>query len=786
MKTRTRPPLDLKEDGDVITPDLQTADTATLPDTVTETAPATAPEPQESLPAPAARPRSDNSAKAAYPLAVVAALLWIGGVASYAAYEVGGGRLDLEPVNIALLALIAAAPAGLVLVVAHLARQAAALAAEARRARDMVDALVLPTSVAARESGQVLIGLRSDIDESASAAERARNEIIALRAAMDEETRRLNEAADLAQRTARRLADQLSKERVEMTDLGKRLEGQTQDVVDTIERQARMVADASDLAQTQLREAEAALAARAADLATAAGEAQDAARAASDDLARQTMRLETAGSGVADQIRSVEEGLSEQRAALVQAAFGLRRDQEDFSAQVETQRAQLAEALAHTRVAGGELGESAAQSAKALQDLAEAAADQVKALGELAENEAKTFDARTREALDRFEDLAAQARQDAAQQTEQSLASLNESLAQTRAAADAAVVEARERIERLSEAVFAAGQAADSTAEQRLAATNRIIEETAGMGEAAGRRIADRLEASITDARAALADIEGALDDIDSRVARLPEQAKARIDEIRETVEASLQAVGEATRRAAEETQAVDAAFQDRVRKNYDMLSEAVRLMGVVSGEGLSQASRREPAPAPADPAPQEGFGLRGRLKLAPTGKDEEVRRVFEPAAAQPEAPTEKLSWKDLLAGAAEPSETGADEGPPAAEDKDLTQRLTASILDLGVDPGALLPRARVEEAAEALGSGSPDRARQIVRRVAPAAVRRISRRVLTDRELRAEAERFVRHYDRSIAQAVRAGDSQAVGHLLVSEPGRTYLLLEAAVGDLA
>ena len=93
-----------------------------------------------------------------------------------------------------------------------------------------------------------------------------------------------------------------------------------------------MVVDASDLAQTQLREAEAALAARAADMASAAGEAQDAARSAADDLARQTIRLETAGSGVADQIRAVEEGLSEQRAALVQSAFGLRRDQEDFSA----------------------------------------------------------------------------------------------------------------------------------------------------------------------------------------------------------------------------------------------------------------------------------------------------------------------------------------------------------------------------------------------------------------------------------------------------------------------
>ena len=69
---------------------------------------------------------------------------------------------------------------------------------------------------------------------------------------------------------------------------------------------------------------------------------------------------------------------------------------------------------------------------------------------------------------------------------------------------------------------------------------------------------------------------------------------------------------------------------------------------------------------------------------------------------------------------------------------------------------------------------------------MAPAAVRRISRRVLTDRDLRADVERFVRYYDGSIAEAARSGDRDTVNHLLLSESGRTFLLLEAAVGDLS
>lgn len=788
MRSRSRPSLEVKEiETEAASPEVLT-DAATPADgptparepTVRGHAENLTPEPR--LPAPiAATAGSPAGAKAAYPLAIMAALLWIGGVAAYVAYQVGGGQLQLDPTNAALLALIALAPAGLLLVIAHMMRQAAALAAEARRARTMADSLGLPTGIAVQESGQVLLGLRSDIELSARAAEGARGELAALRAAMEEETRRLNEAADMAQRTARRLSEQLSKERIQLTELGGKLEAQTQGVIDTVERQAQMVADASDLAQTQLREAEAALAARAADMASAAGEAQDAARIAADDLSRQTMRLETAGSGVSDQIRSVEEGLSEQRAALVQAAFGLRRDQEDFAAQVETQRAQLTEALAHARVAGSEMSETSAAGSLALQGLLEAAADQVKALSEMTQTEARAFDARTREALDRFEDLTAQARENAVQESERTLADLQSALERSRVATDDAVAQARERIDRLGELAFEAGKTADQAAETRLEAARRVVEETAAMGEEAAQRIAERLETNLMEARAALAHVEDSLVRIDQRAARMPDEAKARIDEISRAVEASLETLTEASRRAAAETEAVDNAFQDRVKRNYDMLTEAVRLMGVVSGEGPASSPRRDSQ----TPDTAETAGLRGRLRLAPTDRDEVVRRTFEPETAAP--PPEAMSWKELLAGAGDPDLDMDEREPesPAVDAATLMADVSGVIRDMGIDPAALLPRARVEEAGQALSDGDASRARDIVRRVAPAAVRRISRRVLTDRPLRADVDRLVRHYARLLADSARNRDSGGVSALLASDPGRTFLLLDAAVGDL-
>lgn len=731
----------------------------------------------------------------AYLLAAVASLVWAGGLAAFAAYEFGRG--DLEPVTVALLVLMAVAPAGLMMVTAQLVRQASRLAAESGRARGMADALLAPTALAASGARDETRLLTDDISAAVRVAEQARAELSALRQALETDAKGLNEAADQAQRTARRLSEQLGREREQLSGLAEVLDRQATQVLDAVERQARMVADASDLAQSQLREAEAALTARTADMAAAAGEAQDAARVAAEDLQRQTIRLETAGSGVADQIRSVEEGLSEQRAALVQAAFGLRRDQEDFAAQIESQRAQLAESLSLSQSAAGDLGAVTQQGAQALQDLVEAALDQFKALSQLADTEAHAFDARTREALDRFEALAAEARDTVQADTAQALTSLEAAERRTREAAEAVLAQAQARIDRLAETSFEAGARADQAIEDRMVAVRAMMEETVQLAEATGRRVVDRLESDLDRARQTLAQVEGALGEIDARAARLPEDARARIDDIRAAVEGGLESITEATRRAAEETEAADHAFQERVKRNYDMLTEAVRLMGVVSGEAGS-GRRSTPDPeigASAAPSSRHGArraetsasaGLRGPLRLTPTASDAEFREVFEGAGGPaPAGPARReaadLSWKDLL------GPDTADAEPAPVDDESLTERVTGIIRGLGIDPAALLPRTRVHEAAQAALQDDPDRVRLLVRRVAPAAVRRLSRLILTDRETRSDMEAYARHYGRVVADAAAQPDAERmVLSVLTSDPGRAYLLVDAASADLS
>jgi len=100
-------------------------------------------------------------------------------------------------------------------------------------------------------------------------------------------------------------------------------------------------------------------------------------------------------------------------------------------------------------------------------------------------------------------------------------------------------------------------------------------------------------------------------------------------------------------------------------------------------------------------------------------------------------------------------------------------------------DPAALLPKSRIEELAAAVQTGDSSGAREVVRTLAPAAVRRIARRLLSDPPFRARSQILVRRYAEVIAEAARH-DRQGfqAAALLATSSGRTYLLLAAASGQ--
>ncbi|MCW5759774.1 MAG: polar localization protein TipN, partial [Phenylobacterium sp.] len=132
--------------------------------------------------------------------------------------------------------------------------------------------------------------------------------------------------------------------------------------------------------------------------------------------------------------------------------------------------------------------------------------------------------------------------------------------------------------------------------------------------------------------------------------------------------------------------------------------------------------------------------------------------------------------WKDLLA-----SLDGAD-----GEGERLEETLAAELAHMGVDPGKLLPPPRIEEIAAAIQTGDVEGAREVVRKLAPAATRRIARRLFTDEDVKRKTEVYVRRYTTLVDDAIgRDPEGFVLADMLAADAGRLFLLLDAAGGDM-
>ena len=139
---------------------------------------------------------------------------------------------------------------------------------------------------------------------------------------------------------------------------------------------------------------------------------------------------------------------------------------------------------------------------------------------------------------------------------------------------------------------------------------------------------------------------------------------------------------------------------------------------------------------------------------------------------------SDSWTWKELLSSMDE----GMGEG--MGDDKSLADALLVEIGTMGIDAGALLPRMRIDQIGAAIQAGEPAAGREIVRRLAPAAVRRLARRMMSDRGFRAQVARYTHRYEAMVAETRGEGQGFVVVALLSSDQGRAYLLLDAAINE--
>ncbi len=776
-----------------------------------------------------AKAADSGSGGAVYATAAVVSALWALAPIAYAVgYRQSVSPLQNDPFAMAVFALLAIGPAAFVWVAAYTVRQGMKLAAETQRTRELAQQMLTPAAMAAAGAADAVAAVRIQIESAAQMAADARDRMLTLRETLAVETRGLSDATAESARTAVQLSASVGQERDALKALSDALDVQSAAITEAIGRQARMVAEASDLAETQLREAEAALTARAADLTSAAAAAADAARIGAEDVARQTSKLEAAGEVVAAQLQTVDDGLNQQRQSIASMAEALRVEQEDFAVQAETRAAQMADFANQARSGVGDITETAAVGAETLRGLIVAASEQLGEIARAGQAEREGLAEEVMRSLDVIKNAAQADRDDLGEELHQVVETLTAAAEKARTAAQGHVEIAKSHVDQLNEAAFAAGQRADAVFDARLTEARELIEQSAMMAEQAGARSAQHLDQGVAAAKAAVDEVERLLSGVSERVGGLQGEAEAQVQAVRDAVEQGLGEMLASARRAAEETQAIDAAFQDRVKRNYDMLSEAVSLMGAVGaapsgGNSLLRAAApfapltppSQPAATAAPPAPPieatraepARDASRRRLRLTPTATDEEFRTVFDtaepksaPAPAAAPAPDEPAgvddsawTWKDLLGGlsrhpAAEPhAATGSAPTAQPNADAQAAEYLIGQIAFMGIDPAALLPRSRIEEIAAAMQTGDKEGAREVVKRLAPAAIRRLVRKLFSDNTLRGETERFLLRYGALVDEAAHQ-DRQGflIVTLLGSDSGRTYLLLDAAVGDLA
>lgn len=760
-----------------------------------------------------------------YLFALLASALWIGGLLAFAVgFESRLGAFAFEPFTTAVFGFLALAPVGFIGFSAFAFNQGARFAREAERAKGLADDLAAPVTSAAVAAGSAVATIRSEINGATDAAARARIELTALREGLAEETRRLLEAANESIRTTQHLTQVMGEEREALGRVTSALDHQADRVVSSVERQARMVAEASDLAETQLREAEASLTARAADLTAAAEDANRGAQAAGQGLEVQIERLETTGRTVYDRMSDADAGMDRQRVMLSATVDSLKAEQEQFEQTFAERHDQLASLVSQSIEAANAVTQSVADANQQFDDLAGSSIDRAEAMSDAARQHRAAIASAAVDSLSALTDASLRHRDVLLAETQYMIDTMVQAAEEARLAAEEQMAHVKGQIDQLGEASFTAGQQAEAMFEARLSEARTLIEQSARLAEEAGARSSEQLTEGLVSTRAVVSEFAELLARLEARMANLPKEAARQAEIVTSGLAQGLiQGIEDLTlaaRRAAEDSQAFDVEFKDRVRRNYEALGLAVMQLEATGKRTPSPVSApiaerpplavssilrqpvagrpvlRTPPASPTRPDPitrplarPDDSPPRPRLKLTPaieTPPAPTPAPIAAPArpATPPPSPAnlgggedkpDQWTWKDLLTSLEE----------DFVEDEQLGPILAQEIHDMKIDTQSLLPRASVEEIAASINAGDYDAALDKVTGLAQNSIRRLAKRLQSDRGLMTKAERFVEMQSNMIVDAAsRDREGFLMPTLLSNEQGRAYLLYAAALAD--
>ena len=314
--------------------------------------------------------------------------------------------------------------------------------------------------------------------------------------------------------------------------------------------------------------------------------------------------------------------------------------------------------------------------------------------------------------------------------------------------------------------------------------------------------------------------LEKATRALEEKLSALPRTADQQARDLQDKLQRGLSGLNAAARSAADEAEEIDAAFQTRIRQNYELLSDFMLRMGAAAdsrGGALDvpspfvmevpaspqkterpapeavQTKRDEPGPSGKSEKGEKGEKsskpsfIQAQIKAQNAAKQRaKTQKAEEDGKAAEQAPkAQGWRWKDVLSGMDRARERDRQAPPsPAAEaaGPDPLDRLATLFRIHDIDPRTLFNAQVYRSLAHARLVGGARAMTDIVRMEAPAQIRALAAAFADDAALKAAAESFAAELRDKIGSAE---EQQSQAHLethLRTGDGPAWLLIETAL----
>jgi hypothetical protein len=598
------------------------------------------------------------------------AALWTSGVAAFLWAILGVQSIEalaqLPIAQLSGLAFIAVCPALFFVMTGLLAREIVRHSNGTSRVEQAIRHLSTPAANAGQEIRTLSDAVTGEVERINTALESALARLAAMEEVISHHAEALDQSAgDARDRTEHMLKD-LRKERLRLGEVSESLDDKAALIAAAISDQSKMVAAAAELAASQANENERRLRTSVDSLTDAGAAISDRSDQVAESIDQRASNLRELSNSLKERSENLDAAYVKHRERLSQAGEALRQEQEKIASALDFHRAELETMVSTARGGADALNDATRTGAAAFTKSVDSAITRARDLAETVQTETDSAAREHETALSRLVAAAQEAKSI-------SDASIEAIQAQAEIISD--------KVEHTNEAAFAAARRSDEAFDSRMAEAEKLTARASQAADDASEAVRRRLDAVLASARAETQTVERQIETMTERLGEMPIMAKDRAQEAADAVRRGLEGLNSAALAAAEEAQEIDAAFQARIRQNYELLSEFMLHMGSVAGgrrtpdfgsnelpSPLPRRNRAEPVETSAnDPDPAASSESdESDMHQGLSGESARTNPRAESAVGFPErgsrASDPGWRWKDLLSAM------------PASDDDDVAR----------------------------------------------------------------------------------------------------------------